>query len=757
MSVSCSVVIISLNEGESLRRTVDNMLATLPPASEVIVVDDGSSDGSADFLDSSYPVTLLRPSERLGVSGARNYGAGHARGRILVFSDAHVIAPDGWYETLAELLTRPEIGAVAPAVSMMQPGGSIGYGQKWRDAGLGVEWLGCRGVEPYAVPLLCGCFLALRREVFLSIGGFDPGMILWGAEDCELSIHLWSLGYECWVAPQVVIQHAFRAQFPYQVKWAPVLHNRLRLASVHFGARRLARVLDRLKPYNEFAEAAARLLVGDIGDRCSRIRAVRQRHDDSFFQRFALELRSDLAPASPARVTAQAVPPASVTACLVSWKRPQNLPHIVQSLRRSECIDDILIWNNDPSIPLDIPDSRTRIIPSSQNLSCYGRFACAAQARHSVIYVQDDDAINRDVDGLYRQFLDNPTGVAHALAPTHWPERNRYTYGDARAALIGWGAFFRKEWLSVLDDLPESTRRDPLFQREADKYFTLLLQREHTPVAGDIAHLDGHSTPGVALWLDARRHQHASLAIRDSLRWLRLKTGVSRPAPWNVVITCHNYGRYLGDAIESVLANDADYEIHIVDDASTDETPELAAIYARQYPHIHLLQNEGKRGPGHSRNRGIGALDSEFVVLLDADDRLGHNYLYSAARKLSNGADVVNPDAVLFGIKQERWNVPDATTLEMLLARNSVHCSSAFRRSLWKQVGGIDEQMPCWMDYEFWIRLAAAGARIQGLHGDHFFYRTHAGSLSESASRIETDLRRYLREKHAKLYAAAVG
>ena len=76
---------------------------------------------------------------------------------------------------------------------------------------------------------------------------------------------------------------------------------------------------------------------------------------------------------------------------------------------------------------------------------------------------------------------------------------------------------------------------------------------------------------------------------------------------------------------------------------------------------------------------------------------------------------MVNPDAVLFGDRaEERWVVPELTTLEMLLQRNSVHCCSAFRRELWSKTGGIDEQMPCWMDYEFWIRVAAAAREFRG-------------------------------------------
>ena len=371
------------------------------------------------------------------------------------------------------------------------------------------------------------------------------------------------------------------------------------------------------------------------------------------------------------------------------------------------------------------------MIQSGENQSCYGRFLCAAQARNPVIYVQDDDALNPDIPGLYEQFLRDPTRIAHILAPTHWGQRNRRVYGEAQAALVGWGAFFRKEWLSVLEELPLSLRQDPLFLREADVFFSLLLERKHNAVSGQIMHLDGHSTPGIALWCEPGYKSLTSLAVRQALRWLRLRRNPALPAPWNVVVPCHNYGRYLRETVESVLAGDADYEVHIVDDASSDETLEVAADLARQYSHIHYLRNEERRGPGYSRNRGIAALESAFVVLLDADDRIGPDYLFAAGQKLARGADVVNPDAILFGATQDRWVVPEVTTLKMLLQRNSVHCCSAFRRELWSRTGGIDEQMQCWMDYEFWIRLAAAGALIQGLHGDHFFHRRHGDSTLE--------------------------
>jgi glycosyltransferase involved in cell wall biosynthesis len=220
------------------------------------------------------------------------------------------------------------------------------------------------------------------------------------------------------------------------------------------------------------------------------------------------------------------------------------------------------------------------------------------------------------------------------------------------------------------------------------------------------------------------------------------------------VITCHNYGTYLEAAITSVLANDADYQITIVDDASTDDTPDIAADLVRRYSQVVYDRSVEHLGAGKARNRGVAAVDSEYVLMLDADDMIGPDYLFEATELLARGADVVNPDAVLFGRRRARWIVPDITSLEMLLYRNWVHCCAAFRHRLWSRVGGLDEQMPCWMDYDFWIRLAAAGAVILGLHGNHFYYRQHDRSLSKKAQGLRQALQTYLCLKHGRLLRA---
>jgi GT2 family glycosyltransferase len=302
-----SVVIPSLNEGDLLRRTVDALRASLPPDGEIIVVDDGSTDGSADFLSAPPErVTLVRPPRRLGSAGARNFGAAHAAGRLLVFSDAHVAPQRDWTRTLLAPLENPDVGAVMPAMrSLRDPedyGAEIpvsaqtrGFGMRWSDAGLGVAWLGCKQPQPYPVPLLSAAFLAIRRNLFAAIGGFDPGIALWGSEDAELSLRLWTLGFECLVVPGVEVAHKFRSAHPYPVGWEAVIHNRLRLANIHFSPGRVERVTERLSGNDAFLAAWAKLAGGDADARGEALRSIRRYDDGWFFERFRADLPAELA------------------------------------------------------------------------------------------------------------------------------------------------------------------------------------------------------------------------------------------------------------------------------------------------------------------------------------------------------------------------------------------------------------------------------------------------------------------------------
>jgi GT2 family glycosyltransferase len=284
-----SVVIISRNEGQELHATVTNFQETLPASQrELIVVDDGSTDGSTAFLEGVPEARVFR-SDRVGVARARNFGGAQATGDIILFADAHVRAPAGWHEPIADALRPAAAGAVAPGVYSLEEPSKRGFGLYLTGPDLRTQWRRRQGLNPCPAPILPGCFLAMRRETFRRTGGFDPGMRQLGGNDNEISCRFWLLGYELLVVQSVEVGHLFRKSAPYEALWAALVHNRVRMAFVHFCASRVERVLNALRAYNSFPAAMAMMLDTDVFDRRALLTGLRHFDDAWYCEKFALD------------------------------------------------------------------------------------------------------------------------------------------------------------------------------------------------------------------------------------------------------------------------------------------------------------------------------------------------------------------------------------------------------------------------------------------------------------------------------------
>jgi glycosyltransferase involved in cell wall biosynthesis len=284
-----SMVVISRNEGADLRMTVENLQDTLPGNAEIIVVDDGSTDKSADFLARRRGRVRLVRSDGRGVAQSRIFGAKQTTGDVIVFADAHLGLDSGWWKPMLEQLENRKIGAVAPAIAQLPATKVIGYGLTFSNSKMDVRWFHRRPNGPVAAPILPGCCVAMRRDVFVSTGGgWDPGLLHRGNVDNEFSVRLWLLGYDLMIVPDVVVRHRFRPVSPFPVGWPEYIHNRLRLAFVHFNPARLSAVVSRLRRSTGFGEALGLVVDGDITARRRAITAARKRDDDWYFERFRL-------------------------------------------------------------------------------------------------------------------------------------------------------------------------------------------------------------------------------------------------------------------------------------------------------------------------------------------------------------------------------------------------------------------------------------------------------------------------------------
>lgn len=201
----------------------------------------------------------------------------------------------------------------------------------------------------------------------------------------------------------------------------------------------------------------------------------------------------------------------------------------------------------------------------------------------------------------------------------------------------------------------------------------------------------------------------------------------------SVVIPCYNQGAFIDEAVDSVLAQTfTGLEIIVVNDGSTDvATNHKLLRYEREKTRVLATSNQGLAA---ARNNGIAAARGEYILPLDADDRIEPRYLEEAVAVLDQQPEVgiVYCQARLFGAVDADWQLPEYSLAEMLLD-NVIFCTALFRRADWQAVGGYDPGMIYgWEDYEFWLALLERGREVRRLPGRYFHYRVSPDSMVRS-------------------------
>lgn len=172
-----------------------------------------------------------------------------------------------------------------------------------------------------------------------------------------------------------------------------------------------------------------------------------------------------------------------------------------------------------------------------------------------------------------------------------------------------------------------------------------------------------------------------------------------------VIIVCHNYGRYLKEATESVLMQTIQpREILIVDDASSDETPRIAASFANNG--VKYLRGEW-RNVAPARNAGAAATKSPLLVFLDADDVLSPGYL-QACRKIMRDPriGIAYGDMQEFGDAHAYLRMPQFDQA-LLQRKNFISSHAMMRRQAFDIVGGYRKLQNAHEDWDIYRRIVA--------------------------------------------------
>ena len=224
MSAAITVVICTYNRLACLRIAIDSVIPQLEEISEaeLIVVDDGSTDGTSDWLKSEserWPKTVhFYAQANQGLSAARNFGWTQANSAWVAYLDDDAIAPPGWLASLS--LTCQHVPADVAVI-----GGPIRL--KWEQPRPNwlpdslEKWLTCfdAGSEPKTsanVPLFAGANMTCRVEGLKRVGGFSPhlgrqGGSLLSREECELAEKLAQSGYVSRYEPAPWVWHCAHA------------------------------------------------------------------------------------------------------------------------------------------------------------------------------------------------------------------------------------------------------------------------------------------------------------------------------------------------------------------------------------------------------------------------------------------------------------------------------------------------------------------------------------------------------------------
>jgi len=209
-----SVIVVNWNRKELLRACLESLSKQRGAELEIIVIDNGSSDGSVEMVESwPTPITLIRNHDNRGFCAANNQGFAVARGEWIALLNNDAEAEPDWAARMLEVSNAaPHVGMVASKIlvweepSRIDKAGHLIYldGQN-RGRGSGQLDQGqFDQVEEVLWP--DGCAALYKREMIEAIGGFDEDLFAYG-DDAELGLRGRIAGWTCMYAPGAVVRH----------------------------------------------------------------------------------------------------------------------------------------------------------------------------------------------------------------------------------------------------------------------------------------------------------------------------------------------------------------------------------------------------------------------------------------------------------------------------------------------------------------------------------------------------------------------
>jgi len=237
-----SVVILAYGAEPWLERSVAHCLASKEVEVDVVVVDNGCTDGAVERLDGQPGVTIVRPGENTGFAGGCNLGVAAARGEVIALVNPDALVDEHALQKLAAVALRPDVGIATGSIRLAEsPELLNSAGNEIHCSGL--SWSGSfkEKATDHAVerPALAasGCGMAMRRDRWNELGGLEQ-MFFAYYEDADLSLRTWQHGWTVRYVPDAVVVHRYEFSRRKE-KYFLLERNRVLMVATCYGRRTL--------------------------------------------------------------------------------------------------------------------------------------------------------------------------------------------------------------------------------------------------------------------------------------------------------------------------------------------------------------------------------------------------------------------------------------------------------------------------------------------------------------------------------------
>ena len=197
-----------------------------------------------------------------------------------------------------------------------------------------------------------------------------------------------------------------------------------------------------------------------------------------------------------------------------------------------------------------------------------------------------------------------------------------------------------------------------------------------------------------------------------------------------VIVPCWNYGMFLRECLNSLLAQTVlPAKIIIANDCSTDDSHDIAQEYLDFYPgQFVLMENTERLGTIANENQASEYVGTPWMFYLDADDKLDKTYIEKCEKIINESDDnlmVVYSDMMKFGLWEGVWPVADWDP-EALRSGNYINGHSVFRTGVFRAIGKLKEG-PGFEDHQMWVDMMDFDKAFYGVHIPEplVWYRRH--------------------------------